>query len=209
MMVEMTMNSRVFLAFSLGLALLAGGCGEPPASTPMTAPGVDQRSLLLEKKKAKDEPEALGEQAVAGTKTAGAGATTKAAGKEAIPDLEPAPPTAKDETKTTKSGVKYTTVKEGTGAIVKAGQRVTVHYVGKLDDGREFDNSRKRDVPAQFSIGTGDVIRGWDESVPGMKIGEIRKLDIPAASGYGAQGKPPVIPPNAELHFEIEVINAN
>src|SRR5206468_3795974 len=96
-----------------------------------------------------------------------------------VSDLPPALPTAKGEVKTTPSGVKYETIKPGNGAVAKAGQRVTVHYVGTLEDGRKFDSSRDRDKPATFSIGTGDVIKGWDEAVPGMKIGEVRKLIVP------------------------------
>ncbi len=189
---KLTAVSQVSWASALSMILLGGGCGEPPAATEITPPGVDQRARDLEKKKAKDEPEVLGEMAVASTKAA---AAEPKQAKAAIPDLEPALPTAKGETKTTKGGVKYTTLKEGTGATIRAGQRASVHYVGTLDNGLEFDSSRKRGTPAEFYIGTGDVIRGWDESVPGMKIGEIRKLEIPAAAAYGRRENRPASPP--------------
>jgi len=133
------------------------------------------------------------------------GETGMAASSSVLPGLVPAPPSAKGETKTTPSGVEYTTLKAGAGDPAAAGQRVTVHYVGKLDDGKVFDSSRARDKPSQFEIGTGKVIKGWDEAVPGMKVGEVRNLTVPPAAGYGALGKDP-IPPNATLHFEIELM---
>ena len=82
-----------------------------------------------------------------------------------------------------------------------------MHYVGTLEDGRKFDSSRDRNAPSTFPIGTGAVIRGWDEAVPGMRIGERRKLTVPPSAGYGAQGKPPSIPANATLSFDIELMN--
>ena len=178
-------GSRVSWASALSMILLGGGCGEPPVATEITPPGVDQRARDLEKKKAKDEPEALGEGAVAAAKAA-AGEPKRT--KESIPDLEPAPPTAKGETKTTKGGVKYTTLKEGTGAVLRAGRARWCITWAHSTTAESSTIRRKRGTPAEFYIGTGAVIRGWDESVPGMKIGEIRKLDIPAAAGYGALG---------------------
>jgi FKBP-type peptidyl-prolyl cis-trans isomerase len=118
------------------------------------------------------------------------------------------PPTEIGETKTTPSGVKYETLKAGDGPEVKPGQSVMVHYTGSLADGKVFDSSHKgdKDEPATFEIGTGKVIAGWDEGVPGMRIGERRKLTIPPELAYGAQGQPPSIPPNATLVFEIELV---
>lgn len=180
-----------------GLSLWVTGCEEPTVVSTVP-PGVDQRRALAEEAIKKDDPQAIGESP----------ASPKGQAKvDVIPDLVPALPTAPGEYKTTKSGVKYTTVKEGKGAVAKAGQRVKVHYVGTLDDGREFDSSRRKNEAASFIIGAGKVIKGWDEAVPGMKIGETRKLDIPAAAGYGAQGAGPS-PANADLHFEIELLDA-
>jgi FKBP-type peptidyl-prolyl cis-trans isomerase len=107
---------------------------------------------------------------------------------------------------TTKSGLKYEDVKVGTGVEAKAGDSVEVHYVGKLKDGKKFDSSRDRNEPFPFKLGAGRVIKGWDEGVAGMKVGGVRKLIIPPELGYGARGFPPVIPGNAELHFEVELI---
>jgi FKBP-type peptidyl-prolyl cis-trans isomerase len=99
------------------------------------------------------------------------------------------------------------TLKAGQGAEAKAGDRVTVHYVGTLTDGKKFDSSRDRGEGFRFTLGRGDVIRGWDQGVAGMRVGELRKLTIPAQLGYGSRGFPPVIPPNATLVFEVELLS--
>jgi len=98
------------------------------------------------------------------------------------------------------------TLKPGTGAEAKSGQRVTVHYVGTLTDGKKFDSSRDRGEGFRFTLGRGEVIQGWDQGVAGMRIGELRKLTIPPEMGYGARGFPPVIPPGATLVFEVELL---
>jgi FKBP-type peptidyl-prolyl cis-trans isomerase len=180
------------------LASVVAGCGEPGTLVPAAPPGIDVRTKLDRKESEADGPQALGEQ------VATSGATPK---KRIVVDITPAEPTKPGEVKTTASGVKYQTLKEGAGAVAKVGQRLTLHYVGTLEDGRKFDSSRDRGEPHQFNIGVGEVVRGWDEGVPGMKIGEVRKLTIPPNAGYGAQGHPPAIPPNATLVFEIELIN--
>jgi FKBP-type peptidyl-prolyl cis-trans isomerase FkpA len=97
-------------------------------------------------------------------------------------------------------------LKPGNGAEAKAGDRVTVHYVGTLTDGKKFDSSRDRGSPFSFRLGAGQVIRGWDQGVPGMKVGGVRKLTIPPDMAYGARGFPPVIPPNSTLVFEVELV---
>ncbi len=98
------------------------------------------------------------------------------------------------------------TLKPGDGTEAKSGQRVTVHYVGTLTDGKKFDSSRDRNEGFQFTLGRGEVIQGWDRGVAGMRIGELRKLTIPPEMGYGARGFPPVIPANATLVFEVELL---
>jgi ketosteroid isomerase-like protein len=107
---------------------------------------------------------------------------------------------------TTTSGLKYIDIVEGTGASPKPGQSVTVHYTGTLEDGTKFDSSVDRGQPFVFPIGMGKVIKGWDEGVMTMKIGGKRKLIIPASLGYGARGAGGVIPPNATLIFEVELL---
>jgi len=107
---------------------------------------------------------------------------------------------------TTKSGLKYIDVKIGDGKVAAAGDKVTVHYTGRLKDGKKFDSSLDSGKPFPFPLGAGKVIKGWDEGVAGMKEGGKRKLIIPPDLGYGAEGFPPVIPPNAELHFDVELL---
>jgi FKBP-type peptidyl-prolyl cis-trans isomerase len=94
----------------------------------------------------------------------------------------------------------------GKGQQAKTGDQVSVHYVGTLNDGKEFDSSRKRNQPFVFVLGQGRVIKGWDQGVVGMKVGGKRKLVIPPALGYGERGMPPVIPGGSTLNFEIELI---
>jgi FKBP-type peptidyl-prolyl cis-trans isomerase len=107
---------------------------------------------------------------------------------------------------TTPSGLKYVELKEGTGATPKPGQTVEVHYVGTLEDGTQFDSSRDRGQPFSFKIGVGQVIKGWDEGVGTMKVGGHRQLIIPSELGYGSSGAGGVIPPNATLLFDVELL---
>ncbi len=108
---------------------------------------------------------------------------------------------------TTPSGLKYVVDKEGTGeATPQAGQSVTVHYTGKLMDGKKFDSSYDRGKPIEFTVGKGQVIKGWDEALLGMKKGEKRVLIIPSSLGYGPSGRGP-IPPNATMVFDVELID--
>ena len=109
-------------------------------------------------------------------------------------------------TTTTGTGLIITEIITGQGDEASAGQNVTVHYTGWLLDGQKFDSSKDRDEPFEFPLGTGRVIRGWDEGVQGMKVGGKRKLTIPPELGYGARGAGGVIPPNATLVFEVELL---
>jgi len=106
-----------------------------------------------------------------------------------------------------KSGLVYQVLKRGAknGTPAKAGDTVTVNYTGWLTDGTKFDSSVGKD-PFTFHLGAGEVIKGWDEGVEGMRVGDKRKLTIPPALGYGAQGAPGAIPPNATLVFEVDMI---
>lgn len=110
------------------------------------------------------------------------------------------------ETVTTDSGLRYEDIKCGDGDEVEKGDSILVHYVGKLANGKEFDSSRERGQPFEVAIGTGLVIQGWDEGIPGMREGGIRRLTIPPELGYGPAGAPPAIPKNATLVFDVEVL---
>ena len=110
-------------------------------------------------------------------------------------------------TTTTASGLQYSIAREGHGAVATNGHKVDVHYTGWLTDGTKFDSSRDRGKPFSFVVGQGSVIKGWDEGVAGMKVGEQRVLVIPADLGYGARGAGGVIPPNATLVFRVELVN--
>ncbi len=100
-------------------------------------------------------------------------------------------------------------IREGTGAEAQPGKRVTVHYVGTLTNGKKFDSSRDRGKGFSFRLGAGEVIKGWDQGVTGMRVGEVRKLTIPAHLAYGDRGFPPVIPPNSTLVFEVELLEVS
>jgi len=104
------------------------------------------------------------------------------------------------------SGLIVEDINIGEGAAAAAGQKVTVHYTGWLTNGTKFDSSKDRNDPFVFPLGGGRVIKGWDEGVLGMKVGGKRKLTIPPALGYGARGAGSVIPPNATLVFEVELL---
>ena len=180
-----------------GLALLVlAGCGDPGEIVPISPPGASVARI------SPDSPaEALGEAVPSSSDTS---STPKVF---STPTYKPALPTAIGETKTTEGGIKYQTLKEGTGATYAWGQRGTFHYVGTLaDSGKEFWSSRAKNVPESFRVGGDPLIRGWEEGLPGMKVGELRKLTIPPEHGYGDKGKAP-IPPNATLVFEVELLS--
>jgi FKBP-type peptidyl-prolyl cis-trans isomerase FkpA len=107
---------------------------------------------------------------------------------------------------TTATGLMIEDLTLGTGDLANAGQKVTVHYTGWLTDGTKFDSSKDRNDPFVFPLGKRQVIAGWDEGVQGMRVGGVRKLTIPSALGYGARGAGGVIPPNATLVFEVELL---
>ena len=98
-------------------------------------------------------------------------------------------------------------LRPGDGPEAEAGKTVTVHYVGTLTNGQKFDSSRDRGKGFTFKLGAGDVIKGWDQGVAGMKVGQMRRLTIPPELAYGARGFPPVIPPNSTLVFEVELLS--
>jgi peptidylprolyl isomerase len=132
--------------------------------------------------------------------------------EEATPGTSPAsteggPPTVSAEATVTASGLQIIDIEVGSGDEASAGETVIVHYTGWLADGTKFDSSVDRGQPFSFSLGAGEVIPGWDEGVVGMKVGGTRRLIIPPDLAYGAQGRPPVIPANAELTFDVQLLS--
>ena len=115
-------------------------------------------------------------------------------------------PTAIESKAADATELKIETLKPGDGPEAVSGKRVTVHYTGKLTDGKVFDSSEQRNTPFPFTLGVGQVIQGWDKGVAGMKVGERRRLTIPPALAYGDRGVGQVIPPNATLIFEVELL---
>jgi FKBP-type peptidyl-prolyl cis-trans isomerase len=138
-------------------------------------------------------------------------ATTGAASNKSAPaksasKVHEGPTKVSGKPVTTPSGLQYWDIKKGKGATAVAGKLVSVQYTGWLADGKEFDSSLDLGDPIDFTLGKGNVIKGWDEGVAGMKIGGKRQLRIPPELGYGPRGAPPSIPPNAILVFDVELV---
>lgn len=136
------------------------------------------------------------------------GGDTKPAATASQKPAEPKPAETKpaDPTPPSNEKLEMKDLVVGKGTEAKAGDTVKVHYAGTLTDGKEFDSSKKHGQPFEFELGAGRVIKGWDQGVPGMKIGGKRKLTVPPSLAYGARGFPPVIPPNSTLVFEVELL---
>jgi FKBP-type peptidyl-prolyl cis-trans isomerase len=124
----------------------------------------------------------------------------------ATQDKKPAASPAAAPEKVTPSGVRYLDLQLGQGDEAQLGKIVEVHYVGWLEDGTRFDASRDREHPFTFRLGAGDVIKGWDEGLLGMKVGGKRRLTIPPELGFGKQGVGGVVPPSSVLHYELELL---
>ena len=136
----------------------------------------------------------------------GAIALTNISQQQPIQDIRLLAVNKDAKTITTPTGLKYTVLKAGKGATPKPGQTVVVHYTGTLTNGKKFDSSRDKGQPFSFIVGQRQVISGWDEALSTMKVGERRKLTIPPKLGYGAAGAGGVIPPNATLIFDVELL---
>jgi peptidylprolyl isomerase len=138
----------------------------------------------------------------------GESAPPQSAAPESQPSTQPAAPQPAAKEVTTPSGLKYQDLVVGNGPMAEEGTPVVVNYTGWLTDGTKFDSSYDPGrQPFPFTIGAGNVIRGWDEGVKGMRVGGKRKLIIPPDLAYGARGYPPVIPPNSTLVFEVEFLS--
>ncbi|OIP78707.1 MAG: peptidylprolyl isomerase [Oscillatoriales cyanobacterium CG2_30_44_21] len=145
-----------------------------------------------------------GQAAIAGVGAPSTGAPTTTELK--IEEATPLKDMSDTEIKETGSGLKYQVIVAGTGATPKKGDTVVVHYTGTLEDGSKFDSSRDRNSPFSFKLGVGQVIKGWDEGLSNMRVGDRYKLIIPPDLGYGARGAGGVIPPNATLIFDVELL---
>jgi FKBP-type peptidyl-prolyl cis-trans isomerase FkpA len=170
---------------------LAWGCG-PPDIIPATPPGVE---LPAPEIREEDQSIAQGE---------GGGQGEARPRTTNLVESKPNEPTEEGKYGFAESGLKYITLKPGTGEMAKTGDTVRIHYVGTYD-GKEFQSSRKSGTPETFVLGSTAVLRGWNEGVAGMKAGEVRKLTLPPQLAFGAEGTN-VIPPSATVEYEIELL---
>jgi len=177
------------------LSLILSGCEAPTDIVPVTPPG----AVIPRHSPDPDPAQAQGEMAAPLLQTE----------TQPVKPVEytPAPPTAKGQTKTTPGGVIYETLKEGTGAELKPGQPAQFLYVGSLQDGKVFDDHTRQGNRPEIMTIDANMTQGWQEAIPGMKVGEVRKLIVPPKLGYREQGRPEAgIPPNATLIFEVELV---
>jgi FKBP-type peptidyl-prolyl cis-trans isomerase len=196
----MRLRMNVLLVAASTLAL-AAGCEEPKEIGPVAPPGFE---LVRQPTTPGETAQALGEQP-----TAALAASSKQAKDKTEPSIVAnSPPTPIGQPTTTPSGLAYETMKEGDGPTAKSGDSVDMHYTGTFADGKKFDSSLDRGKPISITLGARQVIQGWDEGIPGMKVGEKRKLIIPANLAYGERGKGD-IPPNTPLTFEVELVKIN
>lgn len=210
----MKLNAPRFTALPLmALALFLGACSKsepqpeqkPEAPTPPPAPVVEQKAEVT--------------PAPAAPKPAKKTAAAKKPAKEAVVKKASAPKTVSPQEASVKlpstgevvmpSGLKYQDLVQGSGERIQSGQTASMHYTGYLTNGNKFDSSKDRGTPFVFKLGMGQVIEGWEKGVPGMKVGGKRRLTIPPELGYGARGAGSVIPPNATLIFEVDLLEIN
>ncbi len=189
------MRLRILGVF-IGLTVTALlGCEDPGPIVPVAPPGAN-----IPRESPDAEPAAaVGEMAAPALKDSSPAVSTV--------EYTPAPPTKAGETKTTPHGIVYETIREVTGPELKPGQTIRVQYEGKLKTGEVFDTTKTRKQPKLFTLTAKDLIKGWIEGLPGMRVGEIRRMTVPPELGYGKEGQPPMIPPNAPLVFEVELID--
>ncbi|APW63644.1 FKBP-type peptidyl-prolyl cis-trans isomerase [Paludisphaera borealis] len=184
---------RLWLLGALGLLSLSlAGCDSDQIQVIQVAPP----GAVIPRKppEGDDVAQAQGETVTASARNAERGG-----------EVQKAQPTPVGQSITLEGGLNYETVKAGTGEELTPGRVGVINYEGTLDDGTVFDTTKKRGTPAEFTFGTNKLIPGWERAVPGMKVGEIRKLTIPPLLGYKDEDKKG-IPPNSTLHFEIELV---
>jgi FKBP-type peptidyl-prolyl cis-trans isomerase len=186
--------------------LIIPGCAEPGGIVSVSPPGATPPKVSPDA----DPSQAIGEVAASsGATPAKPADTAKTAETKPGEEVKLVSAPSKDDAKlkTSPKGVKYEILKEGSGPEAKAGDHVQMHYTGTLENGTQFDSSRKPGrEPFPVVLGAGQVIKGWDDGIPGMKVGERRKLIIPSELGYGARGYPPDIPAGATLIFDVELL---
>ena len=184
---------RLAAAGLIGLVL--AGCDPPPGIEPIAPPGAPVPRKSPDEKPA----EAQGEMPAPSLEAAKATPTK-------VVEYVPAAPTAKGETKTTPGGIKYETITPGTGAELKAGQTGKFIYVGKVADGGKIFDDRSKRLNRPELLSLSESTNGWRGALPGMRVGEVRKLTVPPEQAYGAKGRPPDIPPNATIIYEVELL---
>src|SRR5215831_14931840 len=196
---------------ALGAVILAvglGGCNQSSTSTGTAASTSSTGSSAASSPSGTASGTASGATsgATSGTTSMSSGAAATGTAGGAAAAALPGESVGAAKEVTTSSGLKYTDIKVGDGTVAENGMVASVHYTGWLTDGTKFDSSVDRGQPFSFRLGGGEVIRGWDEGVKGMRVGGKRKLVIPSDLGYGSRGAGGVIPPNASLVFDVELL---
>ena len=202
----MAKNLKKWIPGLVMMAFLAGACGPKPEATTAPPPPTTPAAAPAEPA----APAPAGETAAPGAPASPQGQAAPAASPGAPPAdagmTPPAAPPPAGQQEALPSGVKYSILTPGTGAVAEKGKTLAVRYTGWLTDGKQFD-SNVGGQPFEFTLGAHEVIPGWEAGVEGMKVGEKRRLEIPSEQGYGTEGAGNVIPPNATQIFKVELLD--